>query len=314
MTARPMASGEFQHALWSMAAVSRRTGIGQHTLRAWERRFGVPKPMRLPSGHRRYTDEQIEHLGLVAQALSLGHRAGDVVPLSPQRLQSLLDRERARAVPEPAWETQVLDRVRGFDREAIVCSLGQACAGLGVRAFLRDRLVPLAVAAGDAWAAGRLAIAHEHFLTEILEDTLRGLRSPLEHSARGRPVLLTTLPGERHALGVQMAALTIALAGRRVRVLGVETPVEEVGAAAAALEAVGVGVSVSAGADPREVVPALASLRRAVPERTRVWVGGSGVGALARLHPAVTRVATLQELEHELEGLAHRDSSAPSAA
>ena len=309
-----MASGEFQHALWSMAAVSRRTGIGQHTLRAWERRFGVPKPLRLPSGHRRYTDEQIEHLGLVVQALALGHRAGDVVPLSPQRLQSLVNGGRARAVPEPAWETQVLDRARGFDREGIVSSLSQACARLGVRVFLRDRLVPLTVALGEAWAAGRLAIAHEHFLTEILEDTLRGLRSPLEHSARGRPVLLTTLPGERHALGVQMAALTTALAGRRVQVLGIETPVDEIGAAAAALDAVGVGVSVSASADPREVVPALASLRRAVPERTRVWVGGCGASALTRLRPAVTPVATLQELEAELEGLARHDGSRPFAA
>ncbi|MEC7923352.1 MAG: MerR family DNA-binding transcriptional regulator, partial [Planctomycetota bacterium] len=38
----------------SIASVSRETGIGIETLRQWERRYGKPAPVRLPSGHRRY--------------------------------------------------------------------------------------------------------------------------------------------------------------------------------------------------------------------------------------------------------------------
>ena len=38
--------------LWPMGAVARRTGIGEHTLRAWERRFGFPAPHRLESETR----------------------------------------------------------------------------------------------------------------------------------------------------------------------------------------------------------------------------------------------------------------------
>ena len=51
--------------LWPMGAVTRRTGIGEHTLRAWERRFGFPDPVRLPSGHRRYPLEQVRRLALI---------------------------------------------------------------------------------------------------------------------------------------------------------------------------------------------------------------------------------------------------------
>jgi len=39
--------------MWPMGAVTKRTGITEHTLRAWERRFDFPKPVRLVSGHRR---------------------------------------------------------------------------------------------------------------------------------------------------------------------------------------------------------------------------------------------------------------------
>ena len=44
----------------------RDTGIGRDTLRVWERRYGRPEPIRLPSGHRRYTAEQIRWLRRVA--------------------------------------------------------------------------------------------------------------------------------------------------------------------------------------------------------------------------------------------------------
>ena len=81
---------ERKEQLWPMGAVTRRTGIGEHTLRAWERRFGFPKPLRLDSGHRRFSGEQVQHLLLIAKALESGYRAGDIVPLPLPELELLL--------------------------------------------------------------------------------------------------------------------------------------------------------------------------------------------------------------------------------
>jgi len=76
--------------LWPMGAVTLRTGIGEHTLRAWERRFGFPVPVRLASAHRRYPLEQVRRLVLINAALGCGYRAGDVVPLPSGRHERLL--------------------------------------------------------------------------------------------------------------------------------------------------------------------------------------------------------------------------------
>src|SRR5215212_1371779 len=46
----------------SIGELSRRTGIGISTLRAWERRYGYPVPERLASGHRRYQEGDVEAL------------------------------------------------------------------------------------------------------------------------------------------------------------------------------------------------------------------------------------------------------------
>jgi MerR family transcriptional regulator, light-induced transcriptional regulator len=54
--------------------VSDRLGVGVPTLRAWERRYGFPVPNRLPSGHRRYTEEQVRALDEVLRLRQAGVR------------------------------------------------------------------------------------------------------------------------------------------------------------------------------------------------------------------------------------------------
>lgn len=59
-----------------MREMAQLSGIAEGTLRMWEARHGFPAPERLPSGHRRYTERDLEEIRLVlaarAQGLSLG--------------------------------------------------------------------------------------------------------------------------------------------------------------------------------------------------------------------------------------------------
>jgi MerR family transcriptional regulator, light-induced transcriptional regulator len=56
----------------SIADVAARTGIAIATLRAWETRYGFPEPKRLPSGHRRYDEHDIEMLNEIVRARAEG--------------------------------------------------------------------------------------------------------------------------------------------------------------------------------------------------------------------------------------------------
>jgi len=109
----------------------------------------------------------------------------------------------------------------------LVSSLLRASARLGPLPFLETMVAPLLREVGEAWEKGRLRVRHEHFVAERLGDLLRSLRLPLEERAGGPLVVLATLPGEAHGLGLQMAALVVAFAGCRVLYLGTETPVPE---------------------------------------------------------------------------------------
>jgi MerR family transcriptional regulator, light-induced transcriptional regulator len=49
-----------------------RTGVSEGTLRMWERRHGFPAPERLPSGHRRYRESDVELVEQVVRERAAG--------------------------------------------------------------------------------------------------------------------------------------------------------------------------------------------------------------------------------------------------
>ena len=44
----------------TIGQLAARTGLTPEVLRMWETRHGFPVPVRLPSGHRRYTDADVD--------------------------------------------------------------------------------------------------------------------------------------------------------------------------------------------------------------------------------------------------------------
>jgi DICT domain-containing protein/predicted DNA-binding transcriptional regulator AlpA len=52
--------------------ISARTGVSEGTLRMWETRYSFPNPQRLASGHRRYSERELEQVRAVIRAREQG--------------------------------------------------------------------------------------------------------------------------------------------------------------------------------------------------------------------------------------------------
>jgi len=260
--------------LVSIGGLAAATGISTDAIRVWERRYGRPEPIRLPSGHRRYTTEQIRWLRRVAEALAAGHRPSHVVRASETELDGLLGRREE--APRAEDLTGYLKSLRAYREDRVLDRLWLDWRRLGPEAFLARVMGPLIRCVGDGWADGELDVRHEHFFTQIVEHFLSSTRISVAERSRGPAVLLTTLSGETHGLGLQMAALVCVRAGARPRILGVEVPHEEIVRAAAEIPADVVGLSVSLSTGGVETDRALARLREMLPAHVRLVVGGRG--------------------------------------
>jgi methanogenic corrinoid protein MtbC1 len=292
----------------SIGALSRSTGIAVETLRTWESRYGFPAPRRKPSGHRVYPLEAVPRLRRIADALALGHRAGQVVGASDAVLEQLLA-STAVGQPSPAPTLPpaedldgLLRLVREFDAERLTYTLLGDWGRMSPVAFLEGRIAPLVRAVGDGWEREELEIRHEHFISERIGDLLRTLRLPFEERASGPLVILATLPGEAHGLGLQMVALLLASQGCRTLNLGTEVPPPQTISLATDLEARAIALSVSLSSRGPETQGTIRELRERLPSRVALIVGGDGapgpsegvdvVGSLRELQPWADRLAS----------------------
>lgn len=305
-----MAKGTSQSAAaartFSIRVASRLTGIAADTLRMWERRYGFPRPERTGGGSRTYTEEDIELLHLLSRAMKAGYRPGEIVGKSRSELEDILA-QVAPGRPEPLVDG-ALPTVRGLiqhlladDTEALAAELRRAALRLGSKHFVVEIAHPFVTTVGEMWEQGKLEVRHEHLASEVLSTLIRLLISTTEDGL-GRPVvLLATLPGEQHGLGLEMVALYLAASRATPRLLGVSTPRDQIVKAARALGADVVGLTITSSSDVTAASADLRWMLSELPRRVELWAGGEASSHLGIHDPGLKTIATFTDLEAALE-------------
>lgn len=295
----------------SIAAVERDTGLSKDTLRVWERRYGFPTPDRDGSGERAYPLDQVERLRLIKRLLDVGHRPGRVVALVVEDLQRLADAasasEPVAARIEAAAEGVVEDclaLIRQHDLTGLRRQLGRDIGALGLPRFVFERAVPLTRAIGDAWLRGQMQVFEEHACTEVLHGVLRGALAalPPPEPLAGPRILMSTLPGEPHALALHLAEAVLAADGAVCVPLGPQTPVWDLVLAADAYRCDVLLLAFSGISGPGPVVDALTELRGKLPQRVEIWVGGNAPVLFRRPVPGVQALESLHDLPAAVDG------------
>jgi MerR family transcriptional regulator, light-induced transcriptional regulator len=285
---------------YSIRVASRLTGISPDKLRIWERRYGFPAPLRTATGLRVYDDKDVERLALIARAIEAGYRAGDAIAAAPEELKRFVADSAESKQPAPAGTIDVeelLRLLRDDQPEALRDALRQAVATLGPKRFVTDIATPLVRAVGDAWHDGKIRVRHEHLLSSTLSTQLRLLLVAYEQTRGGAVALLTTLPDERHGLGLEMAALYLALSGFTIRMLGVDTPIADIVEAARGLHADVVGISVSAAAEPEAATAALRAILSKLRPDVELWLGGRAAVTLSLEDARVRRAISWADVD-----------------
>ena len=293
--------------LLNIAAVERDTRIGKDTLRVWERRYGFPQPERDGNGERLYPFEQIERLRIIKRLLDAGHRPGRIVGLGLDELQqlgqSLPETSTALSLgadtPEPESDAaRLLQILRSQDPAHLRRAMTRTLLRAGLDRFVLEVAIPLLQEIGHAWARGDMAIYEEHLCSEMLETTLRAAlaSSPVPPPGSRPRVLLTTLPGEQHSLGLLMAEILFSVEGCICINLGSQTPLPELLRATQAFHIDIVAISGSAASHANHVADTLNELRAMLPDSLAIWAGTPHPSLQRRAIPGVLLVESLASL------------------
>jgi len=266
---------------YRIRTVAELTGVSTATLRAWERRYGVPTPARTASAYRLYSEGDVTLIkrlsALVKQGISAAEAARSVLASS----------ERERALPASGGELdpfvsaveRLVDATVRFDPDALELETKRVLLlGSGLLIFERV-LGPALRRIGELWHEGVITIAQEHLASQVLLGTLIDLVRLSQPTDSSRRAALACFAEEDHVLGLYGAALRFASWGFRTMILGARTPPSAIARVVQSLEPDVVALSVTIPPLPsrgRELIDAYADACPWTP-----WVvGGDAVTGL----------------------------------
>jgi DNA-binding transcriptional MerR regulator/methylmalonyl-CoA mutase cobalamin-binding subunit len=272
---------------YPIKAVSQATGLSAHVIRAWEKRYSAIEPSRTDTNRRLYSEEDIEKLRLLSEAIQLGHNIGGIANLSLDELKNLLHRERISASVTPERLTipdtqkrlnelifECLEAIKDYDAKKFEALLLNTSAKLTQPVLIEELIVPLVYKVGELWHAGEIRVANEHLASSVIRGFLFNLLESYSINDSAPRMVSATPPGQEHELGALIAGVVAASSGWKVTYLGSNLPAEEISAVVSHLNARVVALSLVYPNDDLHLKRELKKFEHLLPAGVSLIVGG----------------------------------------
>jgi DNA-binding transcriptional MerR regulator len=231
--------------VYNLKVVLQETNIAADTLRAWERRYGLPMPQRTAGGHRLYSQYDIETIKWLmarqAEGLSISravdlwneHNASGVDPLAGFNAPDLLSPKALPALyvsPDTnldSLRSQWIEACMKFSEARAEQVLNQAFSMFPVEAVCAEVLQKGMAEIGNMWYENKATVQQEHFASGLAMRRLDSLLSASPTPSRSQTVLVGCPPNEWHTFTPLLLSLFLRRRGLNVVYLGANVPAED---------------------------------------------------------------------------------------
>ena len=211
--------------------LSRRVGVSDHVLRAWETRYGLLRPTRSAGGFRLYSAADERRVRRMRRLMSGGLSAAEAAHAVAEESAAVpLSRDaEIDAIPSGGIGQDIVSlrqALDAFDEPAAQTALDRLLSGLSVPTVLRDIVLPYLHELGQRWEQGTVSVAQEHFASNVIRGRLAGLARGWG-AGTGPKAVLACPPDEMHDLSLMAFGIVLNRLGWNVTYLGINTPVSE---------------------------------------------------------------------------------------
>ncbi len=268
---------ERQLGQYRIQVVAELTGIPASTLRAWERRYGIPSPRRTDSAYRLYSAEDVALIRRIQSLCDGGLSVGQAA----ERLReprSMRTPAEGAAIFDDAFAAasrRIVDATLRFVPEEIEAEI-QRCTLLGDPLDVFERIFrPALLETGRLWSVGALSVAQEHVAAGLMETAGRDLLRVSRPTTAARRAIVACWDEEQHALPLIGVALAAQSRGLHAVVLGGRTPPAALAEAVRALDPDLVCLSITS-ASPGNRAHAVCAAYAEACDNVPWIVGGAG--------------------------------------
>ncbi len=214
---------------FSISDLEHLSGIKAHTIRVWEQRYGILRPVRTATNIRTYCDDDLRRLLNVATLCSRGHRISQVAKLSEQELAEAVISCNDDAHDYCQRVNALLAAMIEMDECQLVKLLNDTIAQRGFEEAILRVAYPFLQRIGVMWQAGSVNPAQEHLVTNLLRQKMMAATDALPPvaPATARRWVLFLAEGEMHELALLFMNYVLRARGHHVLYLGQNLPIAE---------------------------------------------------------------------------------------
>src|SRR3954466_3383823 len=253
--------------------LSRRVGVSDHLLRAWETRYGLLRPSRSTGGYRLYSEADADRIRRMKEHLAAGLSAAEADDaVRAESRGASVGASPAAGVGVTELSVALRVALETFDEPAAQAVLDRLLSDLSLATVLRDVVMPYLADLGARWQDGSASVAQEHFASFVLRGRLAGLARGWG-DGRGPLAVLACPSLELHDLALMVFGIMLNRQGWRIDYLGTSTPLDQI---AAAVDQTSPDLVVLAASVP-EVLEPLRGELAALAARVPLALAGPGV-------------------------------------
>ncbi len=183
--------------VYSISDLAELTGVKTHTLRVWEKRYGLLKPQRTETNIRFYLDSDLQMLMQVLHLYNNGLRISAIAEMSPEEMKAESRRISSQLEDQ---EAKLLTHIADLDVTGTDTILNQYIEHHGFEATLMDLILPVLEKMELMWIAGSIEEAHEACFKELIKrKTIREIDT-LKHNCSGPKVIMLLPKGNQQEL------------------------------------------------------------------------------------------------------------------
>ena len=183
--------------VYSISDLAELTGVKTHTLRVWEKRYGLLKPQRTETNIRFYQDADLQMLMQVLHLYNNGHRISAIAEMSAEEMKAESRRISSQLEDQ---EAKLLTSLADLDVTGMDTILNQYITHHGFEATLINLILPVLEKMELMWIAGSIEEAHEACFKELIKrKTIREIDS-LKHNCSGPKVIMLLPKGNQQEL------------------------------------------------------------------------------------------------------------------
>lgn len=224
---------------YNLKAVLKETGLKADTLRAWERRYGLPEPKRSAGGHRCFSKRDIDtlkwliarqHEGLsISRAVDLW-RSIEERDQDPLQLMPITPAPDKRQFPAGVAVDELrqswIQACKAFDENQAEQILSQAFAQFPPETVCLDVLVKGLSEIGEGWYQGEISVQQEHLASSLANRRIEALLAAAPPPSYPGTILILCPPDDEHTFSPLVLTYLLRRRGRMAIFLGANVPLQ----------------------------------------------------------------------------------------